>query len=217
VLCRGTDARSVLFCALLWQFPDCSPSKTAGCRGFSDGVCAIAQRRWPTVAEMNATPSSDDGTDEMTHMFADPAGYAAATYGETVTASWGGIAAPSHLVMFEPMAAAVADFLTAYGNTTDSLRLTTDDLALCSRRIAVQCCAAMCLSSHRRCCAVQVTLPASRSSPGMSSISRLHAIVSTATATATATLAKLAKSIGLQQPASWYLEADYARSRPYGQ
>ena len=97
------------------QFPDCSPSKTAGCRGFSDGTCAIAQRRWPTKAERLASPSTDDGTDEMTHMFTDPIQYAYDTYGNTVEARWGGIAAPTHLVMFQPMAMEVAEFLATNG------------------------------------------------------------------------------------------------------
>ena len=97
------------------QFPDCSPSETAGCRRFSDQTCAIAQRRWPTRAEMDASPSTDDGTDEMTHMFADPIAYARDTYGATVTARWGGIASPTYLVMFEPMAKEVAEFLNSNG------------------------------------------------------------------------------------------------------
>ena len=103
---------SLLVCL---QFPDCSPSKTAGCRGFSDETCAIAQRRWPTKAEMQASPSTDDGTDEMTHMFDDPNKYAFDTYGNTVSARWGGIAAPTHLVMFQPMAMEVAEFLDSNG------------------------------------------------------------------------------------------------------
>ena len=37
----------------------------------------------------------EQGTDEMTHMFADPLAYARATYGEPVTARWGGIELPS--------------------------------------------------------------------------------------------------------------------------
>ena len=39
--------------------------------------------------------SCEQGTDEMTHMFADPLAYARATYGEPVTARWGGIELPS--------------------------------------------------------------------------------------------------------------------------
>ena len=64
---------------------------------------------------MQASESTDDGTDEMTHMFADPLKYVYDTYGAKVTSRWGGIAAPTHLVMFEPMAAAVSEFLHSNG------------------------------------------------------------------------------------------------------
>lgn len=51
----------------------------------------------------------------MTHMFDDPNKYAFDTYGNTVNARWGGIAAPTHLVMFQPMAMRVAEFLNTNG------------------------------------------------------------------------------------------------------
>ena len=113
--CHMTAWQAHLHMDIPVHFPDCSPSKAAGCRGLSDQTCGIAQRRWPTAEEMASSASTDDGTDEMTHMFADAEAYAEATYGEEVTARWGGIASPSHLVMFEPMAAAVAPFLEKNG------------------------------------------------------------------------------------------------------
>lgn len=64
---------------------------------------------------MQASNSTDDGTDEMTHMFTEPVKYAYDTYGKQVFARWGGIATPTHLVMFEPMATAIAEFLDANG------------------------------------------------------------------------------------------------------
>ena len=144
--CHMTAWQAHLHMDIPVHFPDCSPSKAAGCRGLSDETCSIAQRRWPTKDEMASSKSTDDGTDEMTHMFADAVAYAEATYGEEVAARWGGIASPSHLVMFEPMAAAVAPFLEKGGYTAcvtvDSghvpwLKLARDCKPVASLRLAL--------------------------------------------------------------------------------
>ena len=56
--------------------------------------------------------SCEQGTDEMTHMFADPLAYARATYGEPVTARWGGIELPSRRpkLLITPFSTIFSDF-----------------------------------------------------------------------------------------------------------